>query len=180
MQLRLVLGVEASRRFIGEHHSRVVHQSPCHCHTLLLSARQFVGLMLGAVGESHEVQQFHATFLSLAFRHSRYEGRNHDILKRREFWQQLMKLEHEADVSVAEVGELLLVQSSHVHSVNHYLPAVRRVERTDYLEQCGLSRTARSHDAHHLSFVYMQVDALEHLQRAEALCDILYVDHCLL
>ena len=91
-----------------------------------------------------------------------------------------MKLEHEADVSVAEVRELLLVQSPHVHSVNHYLPAVRRVERTDYLEQCGLSRTARSHDAHHLSFVYMQVDALEHLQRAEALCDILYVDHCLL
>lgn len=64
VQFCLVLRVERARRLVGEHHSRVVHQGARHSHTLLLAAREFVGFVVGAVGESHEVEQFESAFFA--------------------------------------------------------------------------------------------------------------------
>ena len=88
-----------------------------------------------------------------------------------------MELEDEADVLVAEVGKPLLVQLSDINAVDGDVSAVGRVESADNLQESGLAGTTRSDDAHHLTFINMQVDALEHLQRAEALGDILNVYH---
>ena len=177
MQLSLVLRVETSRRFVGKDYRRVVNQSPCHGDTLLLTSRQFVRLMLGAVGKSHEVEQFHGALLRLALRHAGNESWNHDVFYCRELRQELVELEDEADVLVAEVGKLLLVQLSYINAVDGDVSAVGRVESADNLQESGLAGATRSDDAHHLTFVNMQVDALEHLQRAEALGDILNVYH---
>ena len=64
--------------------------------------------MCGSVAEVHECKQFFGTLLCLAVALSGDESRNHDILDGCELRQQLMELEHKADVLVAEVGELFL------------------------------------------------------------------------
>jgi len=47
VQFFLVVGVEATRRFIGEHHKGIIDQRPGHCYALQLTARQFGRLMIG-------------------------------------------------------------------------------------------------------------------------------------
>ena len=44
-------------------------------------------------------------------------------------------------------------------------------------KQRALAGAAGAHDAHHLAAVDVKVDALQHLQRAEALGDVLYIYH---
>ena len=133
--------------------------------------------MVGAVGESHEVEQFESAFLRLGCAFASDVSGYHDVLECRELGQELVKLEDEADVLIAEVAQLVRREAHHVYAVNAYLAAVGLVERAHYLQQCGLAGTARAYNAHYFSFVYMQVDALEHLQRAEALGYSFYVDH---
>ena len=84
-----------------------------------------------------------------------------------------MELENETYMKVAEVRQLLLLETAYVHGVNNHATTVGTVERTHNLEQCRLSRSTGTNDAHHLALVDMQVDALEHLQRAETLPYIL-------
>ena len=75
-----------------------------------------------------------------------------------------MKLEHEADMTVAEVAELLRRQLTDIDTVDNDSSTVGLVEGADNLQQRGLARSAGAYDAHHLAAVDMQVDALEHLQ----------------
>ena len=63
VELRLVLRVQAPRGFIGEDNSRVVDESTSYSDALFLTTRQFVGLVLGTVGEPHELQQFVGSLL---------------------------------------------------------------------------------------------------------------------
>lgn len=80
-----------------------------------------------------------------------------------------MELKYETEVLVAEIAQLLGGEVAHVDAVYHDAATVGLVEGTDNLEKSGLAGTAGSDDAHHLSLAYMQVDALENLQGAEAL-----------
>ena len=136
--------------------------------------------MVGAVGKSHEVEQFEGAFLRLRRAFATDVGGYHDILEGGELRQQLVELEDEADVLVAEVAQLVRREAHHVDAVNADSTTIGFVECTHYLQQCCLAGTARADNAHYFSFVYMQVDALEHLQRAEALGYSFYVDHMML
>ena len=178
VKLGLVLGVERAGRLVGEHHRRTVHQGARHGHTLLLAAGEFGRLVRRAVGEAHKLKQFHGAAARLLRRLAADVGRNHDVLKSRELREELVKLKHEADVAVAEVAELLRVQTAHVNAVDDNGAAVGPVERAHDLKQRGLAGTARTDNAHDLALADVQVDAFEDLQRAEALGDIVNVYHC--
>ena len=173
----LVLGVEAARGFVGEDDRGVVDQCPCHGYALFLTAREFGGLVVGAVAQSHEGEQFFGAFLRLPASLSGDEGGNHDVLQGGELREELVELEHETQVLVAEVAEFPGVEAAHVDAVHGDAALVGLVEGSDDLEQCGLAGSAGADDAHHLSFVNMQVDALEHLQGAEALGYSFDVNH---
>ena len=133
--------------------------------------------MAGAVGQAHELQQLLGTRLGLGTRLTADEGGNHDVLDGRKLGQQLVELKHEAQVAVAEVAERPLRQGGSVDAIDTYRTAVGAVEGADDLQQGGLAGTAGANDAHHLAFVDVQVDALQHLKRAEALGDTFCVYH---
>ena len=84
-----------------------------------------------------------------------------------------MELKHKAQMLIAKVTQLLLRQPTGVDTVHHHAPRVGLVERADNLQQRGLAGARRPHDAHHLSFFYMERNALEHLQCPKTLSDIL-------
>ena len=149
----------------------MVYQSPCNSYALLLSARELVGFVLCAVGQTHEVEQFLCSLSCLLLACSAYQSRYHHVFERGEFGQQLVKLEHETDVLVAEVRNFGGREAAYVLPVNNHFTLIRAVECTHDLQQGGLSCTAWSHNGHHFASVHLQVDASQHLQRTEALGD---------
>lgn len=63
VELGLVLGVETTGGFVGEDDGRMVDKGSCYGDALFLTTGELVGLMSGAVSESHEVKQFHGALL---------------------------------------------------------------------------------------------------------------------
>ena len=74
-----------------------------------------------------------------------------------------MKLEDEAHMAVAKFAELMPRQLLCLYPIDHHRPAIGLVQRADDLEERGLARPRGTHDAHHLAFVDVEVDAFEHL-----------------
>ena len=88
-----------------------------------------------------------------------------------------MKLEYKTDMFVSKIRQFAFAQLIHLYPIDADSTPIGLVECTDNLQQCGLSRTTRSDDAHHLPFVDMQGDAFQYLQFSETLGDILDVNH---
>ena len=77
---------------------------------------------------------------------------------------------------VAEIAQFLGAEAAHIHTIYLYAATVWLIEGTDNLEKSGLAGTTRSDDTNHFALVNMQVDALEYLQGAEALCYTFYIN----
>ena len=75
-----------------------------------------------------------------------------------------MELEHEAEVTVAKVGEGLAAEGGGVDGIDTYRTGVGLVEGADDLQEGGLAGSAGAYDAHYLATVDVEVDALEHLE----------------
>ena len=163
VQLFLVLGVERAAGLVGQDDGRAVDQGTGHGHALLLAAGELVRLVVGAVGQSHKPQQLFSPLAGRFTRGTGNVGRYHDVLDGRKLRQQLVELEHEADVSVAEVGELFLREGGGVDAIDTYGAAVRAVQRADNLQQGRLAGPAGTDDAYHLATVDGEVDAFQYL-----------------
>ena len=153
MQILLVGRVEAARRLIGKDHVGMVDQCSCHSHPLFLSARQLVGLMLGSVGEIQEVEQFQALTSCLGVRNASYQGRHHHVFECRELWQELMELEDETDVAVAEVRQFAVFQPRDVGASQGHSARIRFVERAEDMQERGLASSTFAHDSHNLTLI---------------------------
>ena len=114
VQLFLVVRVEAARGFVGEDHVGVVHEGAGHGHALLFAARELCGLVVGAVGEAHEVEELEGAALNLALVAAGYHAGNEDVLLGGELGEELVELEDEAEVFAAEAGELGGREAEHV------------------------------------------------------------------
>ena len=56
--------VKVSCSLVGKDDSRIVHKGPCYCHTLHLTARHLVTLMVEAFAEANCLQGFDGTLLA--------------------------------------------------------------------------------------------------------------------
>ena len=90
-----------------------------------------------------------------------------------------MELEDETEMLVAEIAQFLGAEAAYIDAINHDAATIRLVEGTDNLEKCSLAGTTGTNDTYHLALVNMQVDALKHLQGAEALGYTFYIYHFL-
>ena len=97
---------------------------------LLLSSRQFVRLMGSTVGESHESQYLHSTFVCFLRRYSGDKCGDHHILQRGKLRQKLMKLKHKTDILIAESGQFFLLHPADYRSVNRHRARIRFVKRS--------------------------------------------------
>ena len=162
VEFGLVLGVEGAGGLIGENHGRTVDEGAGYGHALFLTAGEFVGLMGGSIGQSHEVEQFLGTLLGPSSGEARNIGWNHNILNRRELRQELMKLEHEAEVLIAEIGQFLRREGGHIYAIDTYRTAVGTVEGADNLQQGGLPGPRWPDNTDNLPPVDMEVDTFEY------------------
>ncbi len=87
-----------------------------------------------------------ASSMRFSFGIARVDERQLDVVQRRRARQQVEGLEHEADLAVADRGELVVVHLRDDLAAQHVAALARRVEAADQVHQ---RRLARSGGAHH-------------------------------
>ena len=97
--------VEVARRLVGKQQRRAHHERARDRDALLFASRQHAGPMLDARGQPHALEQRRCPLPRLCERDAGDPHRHLDVLERREFRQQMMELEDEADVPVPELDQ---------------------------------------------------------------------------
>ena len=90
-----------------------------------------------------------------------------------------MELKDKPQMLVTEITQFPGRQLARVNTIYHHTTCIRFVQRADNLQQRRLTGTRRTDDTHHLTFIDMEVDALQHFQRSKTLMDILNCYHTL-
>ena len=134
---------------------------------LALAAGQLAGAVAHAASEADLLQQRPGA-LAAAAGTAADEGGHHHVLKRGELGQEVVELEDEADVAVAEVREAAVVEGEDVDAGNLQAAGGGPVEGAEDVEEGALADAGGPGDAQGLAGEDLQVDALEHLQPAGA------------
>jgi hypothetical protein len=91
-----------------------------------------------------------------------------DVLHRRRARQEVEPLEDEAELRVAQVGELRLAHRLDGDAVEHVVSARRLVEAAEDVQHRRLAGARRAHDRHQLTGVHREVHAAERVHRTVA------------
>jgi hypothetical protein len=127
---------------------------------LLLAAGELVRLVVHALGHTHRGQGLLGPLLAAAALAAIEHGQLH-VAQRRGALEQHVLLEDKADLLVADVGELVVVEVGHAHAVQQILAAGGLVEAADDVHQRGLAAARGPHDRHHLALADGERDAAE-------------------
>ena len=100
------LGVEVAGRLVGQDQRRAVHDRARDGGALALAARQLGRPVLRALGEADLAQRLERALLALAAADPGVEQRQLDVAQQRGLRQQVEGLEDEADLLVADGGQL--------------------------------------------------------------------------
>ena len=160
------LRIEIARRLVGQQDRRIRDQRTRDRHALPLPARKLVGQVVSALRQTDPLQHALGLGLALPEAQATIDQRLHDVLERRCARQQVEALEDEADLLIADVGELVFVEPVHVALIEHVTSTGRRIETADDVHQRRLARARRA-DEHDLLVVIDReikcVDGLDEL-----------------
>src|SRR5215831_8932107 len=102
------LRIEVAGRLIGQDELRPVDERAGHRHPLLLAARQLAWTMAETIGETDLGQRLGGPCPRFALRPPAEERRKHRVLERGHLAEQVVELEHEADLLATEPHEAAL------------------------------------------------------------------------
>ena len=108
--LAAIFRVEVARRLVGEDELGVGDHGAGDGHPLLLTARELLREVVFAVLDGHARHDVVDTLFALGGGNVHVAQRQFDVLKHVEFVDEVEALEHEADVALAELGAVLLLE----------------------------------------------------------------------
>ena len=127
--------VQVTRCLVGENHSRIVHQCTGDGYTLHLSTRHLVALMIESLAQSYSLQSFDGTLLALFCADGRIVHQwQLYILYARGFRQEIVVLEDEANLAVAQDGSVVAAHLAHAHAIQVIFTLGRGVETAQLVE----------------------------------------------
>jgi hypothetical protein len=159
--VRAVPRIEISCRLVGEQQLGIVRERARDCHPLLFAARELRRIVMRAGAQ--------ADFLDERLRPRLCRGAPHDfhwhedVLVGRERWNEVERLEDEADFRAAQVCEVVLLHARGVLAVDEDVPR-RRIEPGDEREQRGLAAAGRADDRHELAAWDLEVHSVQDRQ----------------
>ena len=154
--------VEVARGFVGEDYGGVVDQGAGYGYALHLSARHLVAVVVEPLAQSYGLEGDDGTLLALVGTHGGVvHERQLDILHAGGLGEQVVVLEDEPYLAVAQNGAVVAAHGAHAHTVEVVFAARRRVEAAKLVEQGGLSRARLAHDGDKLALVYLEAHSLE-------------------
>ena len=173
--VNLLLGaaVQVAGGFVGKEDGGIHGQGAGYGHPLLLSAGEFRRFVRQTGTQAYQLQQFIGPGTGPGLLLPAYQKRNHHILAGRKLRQQVMGLKDKADAAVPEGRQVPGSQREHGRAVYQQGAAVRRKERSQYLEKRGLSGAGSAHDGHDFSAGDLKINPFQHLYGAKRLPDIL-------
>ncbi len=142
-----------------------MHHGPGHGTPLLLAAGELRRPVGHAAGEVHGGQQLFGPAAGARLLPPPDQQRHHHVLERGELGQQVVELEDEADLPIAQVVLLLGGQRLILGTVQRDAAAGRFVEGAEEVQQGALARTARADDGDDLATVHREVHMLQHFQQ---------------
>lgn len=156
------LFVEVAGGFVGNDEVGVHGDGAGNGNALLLSARELVGRVFGAVGKPDDGKCVFDLLAAFGFRERREHEREFDVLVGGEHGDEVVELEDEADVVGAPFRELRFahcadVVAEHIHSAAAWL-----VNAGYDIEQGCFARTGGTHERHELAAVDVEREVIEH------------------
>ena len=154
-----------SRSPVGSSHSSSVgigDDGARDADALFLAARQFARLVLDAIAEPHERQRRVHALEAICAAELGEQQRQLDVALGGEHRQQVVHLEHEADVVGAPVAELGVRQPVDREAIDFDGARGRPVETAEQVQQRGLARARRPHERDEVAARQIQVELLEH------------------
>ena len=112
-----------------------------------------------------------AVRLGSAERALRHVERQQHVLVRGHGREQVVGLEHEADVAAADRGQLLGVEPVRGVASDLQLARGRRQDAAEDRQQRGLAAARRAHEQRQLARIQRHLDALQHLEPGFALAE---------
>src|SRR5207244_2941073 len=116
---------------------------------LLLAAGQLPGPVIEAMTQADELEHLASDARRVLARQPADERRHGDIVQRRELREQVVELEDEADVAVAEARQRLLSHLERVLAVVEDVAGGRRIERSDDVQEGALAHAAGPDQGRH-------------------------------
>ena len=118
---------------------------------LLLAAGKLRRPVVPALGKPERAEQLLGPRLGPAARQPEDELRQHDVLQRREFRQEVVKLIDEANLHPPDAGLLLVVQPHAIDAVDEHGAAVRPLQQAGDMQQRGFARAGGAKQSHGLA-----------------------------
>jgi hypothetical protein len=153
--------VEVAGWFIGNEEFGVVHDGAGDGDALFLSAGEFGGAVMRAIGESDQIEGGIDAGPAFGPGERDEQKREFDILEGRENGNEMIELENVADVTGAPLGETGPGEAGHIVSVDDKVTGGGSVDPGDEIEEGGLSRTGWPHEGEELTAGDFQAEFLQ-------------------
>src|SRR5690606_38108955 len=95
--------------------------------------------------------------------HLAQQKRQFDVLLRAQHRQQVVELEHEADMLGTPAGQLAGLELVDTLAVDADAAGGGRIQAADQVQQGGLARARRAHQGEEIATLDVEVDAVQHL-----------------
>ncbi len=141
-------GVEVTRRLVGEEDIRLIDKGPGDGHTLLLAAGKLIGSVQRSIHKADQVKHCHGLLTSFAGRDTAVDQRQLDILDSTLPFEKIETLEDKAELAIAQVSELRLVEPANVLPIQAIRAARGPIQTTQNVHECRFPRTARPANGH--------------------------------
>ena len=166
------LRVQRGGRLVKEHHIRVHGQRAHDGHALPLPAGEVLRPGIPLVNQADALQQRPRLLLRRLPGGFAYAHRgNGDVVLHLQVRKQVELLEHHAH-ALAQDAELLLARGGHVVALEDDAAGGRLFQQVHRAQQRALARAGRADEHQHVALAHAHADALEHVQLAEALVQV--------
>ncbi len=159
------LGVERAGGLVGEQQGRLVGERAGDRHALALAAGERAGQHVGLLGDAHPLQQLEGAPAALAARHAGVEHGQLDVAHDRRLGQQVVLLEDEAHLLVADRRQLGAAQALDLLAVEREAAAGGPVEAAEDRHQRALAGTRRPDQRHELAARDVEIDSAQSVHR---------------
>src|SRR5262249_49028962 len=170
------LRVERGRDLVEEHHVRLHHQRPRDRDALLLAPRQLMGILPCLLFEADAAKQLVRAGLGDRLLHlADAPSREREVVAHPQVREQVELLEDDPD-ALAHPGDVRALPGDLV-ALEEDPSGVNGLEEVDATQQRALAAATRSDHDEDLAGGDLEVDSVEHDEVAEALPQVLELDH---
>ena len=153
--------VECAGRFVGKDQRRVGGDRSGDRDALLLSTRELRRCVLDPIGQSDEIQRLEGQAPPLGFRHLGVDEREFDVGQCARARNEVERLEHEPDASVADARKLVVVERADIDAVEEEPTSGGDVEASDDVHHRRLAASGGAHDGNEFAPLDHQRDVAQ-------------------